>query len=280
MTVNGPITPVTQEPAGGETGAADVVIRIRELRKSFGRLTVLDDFRLDVRRGETFTVLGPSGSGKSTLLKAIIGLLRPDAGSIQVEGLDVAHCTRAELEKVRQTIGLVFQYAALLGSLTVEENVALPLIETRGMTMAQARPVVEEKLALVGLTGFSRHLPAQLSGGMRKRVGFARAIVHEPRIILYDEPTTGLDPVVCRQIDDLIISLREKLGVTGVVISHDVAGAYRISDRMGVLYRGRLADLGSPEQMKLSTHPAARQLLDGLPEGPLTDASWRPDEVK
>jgi phospholipid/cholesterol/gamma-HCH transport system ATP-binding protein len=266
-----PSNPALPPAAGGE-----VVIRIRGLGKSFGKLAVLDEFNLDVRRGETFTVVGPSGSGKSTLLKLIIGLLRPDRGAIVVDDADLAQAGREDIERARQSIGMVFQYAALLASLTVEENVALPLIETRGMTMEQARPIVAEKLALVGLSKFAEYMPFQLSGGMRKRAGFARAIVHNPKIVLYDEPTTGLDPVICRQINDLIIDLREKLGVTGVVISHDIEGAYRVSDRMGVMFRGKLVEEGTPEDMKESTNPAVRQLLDGLPDGPLTDSEWRP----
>ena len=262
----------------GETappGEEEPAISIKGLRKAFGSLVVLDGFDLDVAQGETFTVLGPSGSGKSTLLKQIIGLLKPDTGSITVAGRDVVRASHQEMVEIRQGIGLVFQYAALLQSLSVYENVALPLVETRGMTFKQAMPIVDEKLELVGLGGFGRYLPAQLSGGMRKRVGVARAIVHEPEIMLYDEPTTGLDPVICRQVDDLIISMREKLGVTSIVISHDVDGAYRISDRMGILFRGKLCAVGTPEEIRRTDHPAARQLLDALPDGPLNEG-WRP----
>ena len=270
-----PALPPYGDPIAIVDGAP--MIRVRGLAKRFGQLTVLDGFDMEVARGETFTVLGPSGSGKSTLLKQIVGLMKPDAGSIEVGGRDVVNGTGKELALARQSIGFAFQYSALLASLTVEENVALPLLEVRGMRMAEARPIVEHKLELVRLAGFGKYLPAQLSGGMRKRVGFARAIVHEPQVLLYDEPTTGLDPVICRQIDELIIDLREKLGVTSIVISHDVEGARRVSDRMGVLFKGRLAESGTPDEIMASTHPAVRQLLDGAPEGPLTDTGWRPE---
>lgn len=283
---------------GGRTdaekpGADTPAIEIRGLRKSFGGRPVLRGVDLVVPRGKTVVVLGLSGSGKSTLLKHIIGLLKPDEGQILVDGRDIARATADEIEDLRWRFGMVFQNAALLQSLTVAENVALPLVERfrqsrgpirlkrldsserEGSAIDRRRwrqeiaARVSEKLALVGLAGSENKMPSELSGGMRKRAGLARAIVHDPDILLYDEPTTGLDPIICRHVDDLIIRMRERLGVSSVVISHDVEGAVRTADVMALLHEGVIVGQGPPEEFTKSPDPVVRQFLEGRSEGPI-----------
>lgn len=268
-------------------------IEIRGLKKSFGGRPVLRGVDLVVPRGKTVVVLGLSGCGKSTLLKHIIGLLKPDDGHIFVDGKDIARATPEELEEIRWRFGMVFQNAALLQSLTVAENVALPLVERirqsrrpvmlKRLDSPEREPTaidrrrwrqeiaarVSEKLALVGLAGAEDKMPSELSGGMRKRAGLARAIVHDPDILLYDEPTTGLDPIICRHVDDLIIRMREKLGVSSVVISHDVEGAVRTADIMALLHEGTIVEQGPPEEFMKSQNPIVRQFLEGRAEGPI-----------
>jgi phospholipid/cholesterol/gamma-HCH transport system ATP-binding protein len=245
------------------------IVRIEGLKRSFGARTVLRDVSLDVPRGRTVVVLGLSGSGKSTLIKHVIGLLKPDEGRILVEGRDIAHATPAELEELRWKFGYVFQYSALLASLTVGENVALPLVERRELPPDEIRRRVSEKLHLVGLAGTEERFPSELSGGMRKRAGLARAIVHDPAILLYDEPTTGLDPIICRHVDDLIVKTRDALGVSSIVISHDIEGAQRVADWMALLHLGVIVEQGPPDEFMASGNPVVRQFLEGRAEGPI-----------
>ncbi len=245
------------------------VIEIEGVKKAFDGDPVLRGVDLVVPKGKTVVVLGLSGCGKSTLLKHIIGLLKPDEGRILVEGADIAHASDLEIEEIRWRFGMVFQGAALLQSLTIAENVALPLVERRELPREEIDRRVNEKLALVGLSGAGGKMPAELSGGMRKRAGLARAIVHEPEILLYDEPTTGLDPIICRHVDDLIVEMREKLGVSSVVISHDIEGAGRVGDVVALLHEGTIIQKGPPEEFFASSNPFVRQFLEGSSDGPI-----------
>lgn len=245
------------------------VIEIEGVKKAFDGDPVLRGVDLVVPEGKTVVVLGLSGCGKSTLLKHIIGLLKPDEGRILVEGADIARASAFEIEEIRWRFGMVFQGAALLQSLTIAENVALPLVERRGLSREEIDRRVNEKLALVGLSGAGEKMPAELSGGMRKRAGLARAIVHEPEILLYDEPTTGLDPIIRHHIDDLIVEMREKLGVSSVVISHDIEGARRVGDIIALLHEGVIVQKDPPEEFFASTNPFVRQFLEGSSEGPI-----------
>jgi phospholipid/cholesterol/gamma-HCH transport system ATP-binding protein len=245
-----------------EAGRPDELIRIEELRKSFGTNEVLKGVNLNVRRGTTLVILGGSGSGKSVLMKHMIGLLRPDSGRVLVEGEDITRLPERELDRVRRKFGMVFQMAALFDSMTVLENVAFPLREHRkDLDEAAVRRIVAEKLRVVGLRDVEEKYPAELSGGMRKRVGLARAIVLDPAIVLYDEPTTGLDPITTDYVDEMILAAKRELGVTGVVISHDIASAFKVADELAVLYNGRIVESGPPEQVRASSHPHVREFL-------------------
>ncbi len=246
-----------------------VMIKIDGLHKSFGAKQVLRGTSLEVSRGESMVVIGGSGSGKSVLIKHIIGLLKPDRGSVNIDGVDISQLKEKELYEVRRKFGMLFQGAALFDSLTVWENVAFVLLRHLKMRPAEARERASEKLRLVGLTGVEDLMPSELSGGMRKRVGLARAIAHEPEIILYDEPTTGLDPIMADAINDLIIELRERLHVTSVTITHDMKSAYKIADRIAMLYEGRIIEVGSPEQIRGTANPVVRQFITGSAVGPI-----------
>jgi len=243
-----------------------VSIRIWEVRKSFGARVVLDGVTLDVDAGETVAIIGFSGSGKSVLLKTIVGLLKPDSGAVFVDGQDVGALRREELYALRRQVGYVFQFAALFDSMTVEENVAMGLRRVPGMTEAQIRERVEESLRLVELEGYGARLPGQLSGGQRKRVGLARAIATRPRYVLYDEPTTGLDPVTTAVIDRLILKLDRELGVTSLVVTHNMESALRIADRIAFLHDGRVRFTGTPDEVRSSEDPIVRAFIEGRPE--------------
>ena len=241
-------------------------IRIWEVRKSFGARVVLDGVTLEVGEGETVAIIGFSGSGKSVLLKTIVGLLKPDSGAVFVDGQDVGALRREELYALRRQVGYVFQFAALFDSMTVEENVAMGLRRVPGMTEAQIRERVEESLRLVELEGYGARLPGQLSGGQRKRVGLARAIATRPRYVLYDEPTTGLDPVTTAVIDRLILKLDRELGVTSLVVTHNMESALRIADRIAFLHDGRVRFTGTPDEVRSSEDPIVRAFIEGRPE--------------
>jgi phospholipid/cholesterol/gamma-HCH transport system ATP-binding protein len=241
------------------------VIEFRGLRKAFNGRVVLDEFTLDVLDGETMVVIGFSGAGKSVALKHVVGLLHPDAGDVIVDGRPVSELDRPALTALRHDIGYVFQFAALFDSMTVAENVALGLVR-RGLGEEVIAERVAEALALVDLTGTDAKLPAELSGGMRKRVGIARAIALKPRYILYDEPTTGLDPVTSAVMDRLMVRTREHLGVTGVVVTHDMRSAYTVGDRIAMLYEGRVRAVGTVDQIRHSNDPVVRQFIEGRPE--------------
>lgn len=245
------------------------MIRIRGLAKRLGRRDVLDGLDLDIPTGETIVVLGRSGTGKSVLLKHIIGLMEPDAGTVEIDGTVLQGLDERGLVEVRKRFGMLFQGSALFDSLSVGENVALPLREHTRMGEDAIRERVRERLAWVGLEGVEEMKPASLSGGMRKRVGLARAIAMDPAYILYDEPTTGLDPIMAGVIDDLIRSLQKRIGVTSVVVTHDLASAWRVADRIALLHAGRVVYSGTVAEARTTTDPALRQFVDGASEGPL-----------
>lgn len=256
-------------PPPGVPGPGRAAIEMRGVDKAFGDLKVLTGFDLFVEKGETFTILGPSGCGKSVTLKIVMGLLVPEAGIVKVDGLDVVGRTEAELVPIRRKLGMVFQAGALFDSLTVEENVGFGLERHTDLPPEERRRIVEEKLGLVGLKGILDKMPSELSGGMRKRVSLARAIALQPEILLWDEPTTGLDPVMTSEIDRLVTEMGEKLGVTSVVVTHDMNSAFRVSDRIGVHYQGRLVEVGSPDAIKASVNPFVQQFIHGRLEGPM-----------
>ncbi|MGH7607181.1 MAG: ABC transporter ATP-binding protein [Gemmatimonadales bacterium] len=241
------------------------MIEFRDVHKAFGAKRVLDGLSLTVRDGETVVIIGYSGGGKSVALKHIVGLLHPDGGDVIVDGRAVAGLDRGGLTALRQGIGYVFQFAALFDSMTVADNLALGL-RRRDLPAEEIDDRVREALALVDLSGTEERLPAELSGGMRKRVGIARAIALRPRYILYDEPTTGLDPVTSAVIDRLMVRTREHLGVTGVVVTHDMRSAYAVGDRIAMLYEGRIRQVGPVPEIQETEDPVVRQFVEGRPE--------------
>jgi phospholipid/cholesterol/gamma-HCH transport system ATP-binding protein len=241
-------------------------IEMRDIHKAFGETKVLQGFTLDVPDGEVVTVIGPSGSGKSTTLKTIIGLLEPDQGEVRVDGENVHELGLDGLYALRRKVGYVFQFAALFDSMTVEQNVAMGLKRIPGLSPAEIHERVEEVLAHVDLEGVGDRYPAELSGGMKKRAGLARAIALSPRYLLYDEPTTGLDPLTVTMVDRLILRMRDELGVTSLVITHDIDSAYRISDHIAMLYDGRVLEVGTPDQIRASQNPRVRAFIEGKPE--------------
>jgi len=240
-------------------------IRMVDVRKSFGEREVLRGFSLSVERGETVSVIGGSGQGKSTLLKHMNGLLKPDAGEVWVDGVRIDELEGEELYEVRRKVGYVFQFAALFDSMTIAQNVAMGLRRIPGITEGEIDERVATSLARVDLDGVETQYPAELSGGMRKRAGLARAIALEPAYLLYDEPTTGLDPVTLSMVDGLILRMRDRLGVTSVVITHDMESAYRISDRIAMLYDGRVHAVGTPDEIRGSDDPVVRGFIEGRP---------------
>jgi phospholipid/cholesterol/gamma-HCH transport system ATP-binding protein len=244
------------------------MIRIRGLKKRLGRKQVLDGLDLDIEKGETVVVLGPSGTGKSVLLKHIIGLMQPDAGSIEVEDEEIVGMGEADLDRIRIKFGMLFQGAALFDSMTVGENVGLGLVEHRKLPADEVSRIVAERLEWVGLKGVEAMKPASLSGGMRKRVGLARAVAMDPEYILYDEPTTGLDPIMSDAINDLIRSLQQHLQVTSIVVTHDMKSAYMVGDRLAMLYQGRIVYQGTPDEIRSTKDPLVRQFIEGSREGP------------
>jgi phospholipid/cholesterol/gamma-HCH transport system ATP-binding protein len=238
------------------------VIEFVDIHKAFGPHQVLSGVTLTVQDGETLVVIGFSRTGKSVMLKHVVGLLQPDAGNVIVDGRAVPDLDRAGLTTLRRDIGYVFQFAALFDSMSVADNVALGL-RRRGLTDEEIAERVAEALALVDLTGSDERLPAELSGGMRKRVGIARAIALRPRYILYDEPTTGLDPVTSAVIDRLMVRTREHLGVTGIVVTHDMKSAYTVGDRIAMLYEGKIRQVGTVEEIQTTEDPVVRQFIEG-----------------
>ncbi len=239
------------------------MIEFRDVHKSFGANRVLAGFTLTVADGETMVIIGYSGTGKSVAIKHVVGLLEPDAGEVRVDGQAVSALSRDALKALRASIGFVFQFSALFDSMTIFDNVALGLRRTRELTEAQVASRVGEALDLVDLAGNGGKMPAELSGGMRKRAGLARAIALKPRYLLFDEPTTGLDPVTAAVIDQLIVRTREVLGSTSIVITHDMRTAYTVGDRIAMLYRGRIREVATVEEIRATADPVVRQFIEG-----------------
>jgi phospholipid/cholesterol/gamma-HCH transport system ATP-binding protein len=239
------------------------VIEVVDLWKAFGANEVLKGISLTVPKGQTYVVLGGSGSGKTVLLKHVIGLFKPDRGSVRVNGVEISGLTGKALTEARHVFGMVFQGAALFDSMTVFENVAFPIREKRRkVRLDEVRQKVVEKLKVVDLgEEVLDRFPSELSGGMRKRVGLARALVSDPEVVLYDEPTTGLDPITTDYVDGMITAAKQRLGVTSIVISHDIASAFRVADRLAVLYDGHLAAEGTPEEVRASADPYVKHFL-------------------
>jgi phospholipid/cholesterol/gamma-HCH transport system ATP-binding protein len=241
------------------------MIALKDIQKSFGDLHVLKGTSLVVPERGVTALIGPSGSGKSTLLRVVAGLLPPDAGEVWVDNLRVDQLPRRELYQLRSKIGYVFQFAALFDSLTIGENVAMGLRRSSDLEEREILQRVAEALDLVDLPGVENKFPAELSGGMRKRVGIARAIALRPKYMLYDEPTTGLDPVTSAVIDDLMVRMREKLGVTSIVITHDMKSAFRVGSRIAMLYQGQVRQVGTVDEIRRTRDPVVRQFIEGTP---------------
>ncbi|MBC7362257.1 MAG: ABC transporter ATP-binding protein [Candidatus Aminicenantes bacterium] len=247
-------------------------IKIVDLHKSFGEKKVLKGVNLEIQPGETMVIIGQSGSGKSVLLKHIIGIMKPDSGKIFVDGQEITSLSSEEMMKLSRKFGMLFQGAALFDSLTVAENVAFGLRRHTNLSEEEIKEMVTASLERVGLRGVENLLPYELSGGMKKRVGLARAIAYSPEIILYDEPTTGLDPIRADAINDLILQLKKDLKVTSIVITHDMNTTYKVADRIAMLYDGRIIEVGTPEEIKNSANPVVQQFIHGRATGPI--AEW------
>ena len=239
---------------------------MRDVYKSFGDKHILRGLSLDVAEGDTMALVGFSGAGKSVTLKHIAGLLAPDRGTVTVDDKEVSKLPREELYELRLSIGYVFQFAALFDSMTIEENLAMGLVKQGRMTPAQIRDRIAESLDLVELSGFEKRLPAELSGGQKKRAGLARAIAFRPKYLLYDEPTSGLDPVTTTVIDELIVKMKRELGVTSLVITHDMTSAYRVSDRIAMLFEGKVIEVGTPDEIRNTRNQIVKGFVEGRPE--------------
>lgn len=245
------------------------MIEIKDLHKSFGGHPVLNGVNLKIEKGETMVIIGQSGGGKSVLLKHIVGILRPDEGKVCIDGMDITTLENHALNKVRQRLGMLFQGAALFDSLTVGENVSFALRRYTDLDEQTIRDRVKEKLALVGLRDIEKVKPAELSGGMKKRVGLARAIAMDPEAIFYDEPTTGVDPIMADAINNLIIDLHNKLKITSIAVTHDMVSAYKIADRIAMLYQGVIIGVGTPDEIKNTKDPIIHQFVYGKSQGPI-----------
>jgi phospholipid/cholesterol/gamma-HCH transport system ATP-binding protein len=246
------------------------MISLRNLRVSYGEREILHGINFDVMPGETLVILGGSGSGKSTLLRTLVGLERPSSGEIWLKGKDIAKISSAEMDEIRRKIGMSFQGGALFGSMTVGENVALPLHEHTKLEDSTIEIIVRLKLDQVGLAGFEDYMPAQLSGGMKKRAAVARALAMDPEILFFDEPSAGLDPIIAAGVDQLILELKKAFHMTIIVVTHELASAFLIADRMVLIDKGNVVAIGSTAEMRSSTHPRVRQFLDRIAEPEVT----------
>jgi phospholipid/cholesterol/gamma-HCH transport system ATP-binding protein len=254
---------MAEAPANAGT---EPVISVRDVVVNYDGRRILNRINLDIMRGETMVLLGGSGSGKSTLLRQIIGLERPQSGNVFINGVDIASCTPRELKKLRRSIGVAFQDAALFNSISVEDNVGLPLREHTLLAESTIRLMTWMKLAVVGLAEFGKLSPQALSGGMRKRAAVARALSLDPEILVFDEPSAGLDPIVAAELDELIVGLKRAFSMTVLVVTHEMASAFRIADRMAMLHKGTLIAVGTKEELQSSSHPRVRQFLDRIPD--------------
>lgn len=249
------------------------MIEFKGVSKSFNSHKVLNNMSLTIETGSTVVVIGRSGCGKSVMLKHIVGLLRPESGKVLIDGHDLWTLPAQEMNELKKGINMVFQGGALFDSLTVGENVGFELLEHTDMKRSEIFDMVEEALSMVGLSGIENLTPSELSGGMRKRVALARAICTKPRILLYDEPTTGIDPITADSINELIKGMHDKLKVTSIVVTHDMKSAYKIADKIAMLYQGRIIAEGTSEQIQNSSHPIVYQFINGLAHGPITDST-------
>jgi phospholipid/cholesterol/gamma-HCH transport system ATP-binding protein len=247
---------------------AEPIIEVDSLSRTFGDRVVLKDISLHVVPGETLVIMGGSGCGKSTLLRHIIGVMKPTAGSVKLFGEEITTLNEREITRVRRRFGMLFQSGALLASLTVGENVALPLVQHTDMSPEEVDEVVKQKLQIVGLSGFENLKPAEISGGMKKRVGLARALALDPELLFSDEPTSGLDPIMTAVVDQLTLKLTRGSGMTAVVVTHDMTSAFRIATRMIMLGRGSIIAQGTPDQIRTSRNPEVQQFINGEPDGP------------
>lgn len=246
-----------------------VSLRIENIEKYFENRKVIDDISFTVYKGETLVIMGGSGSGKSTLLRIMTGAIKPNGGKVFLGDKELHALEGEEAEKIKRRFGMSFQSSALLDFLTVEENVSLPLREHTTLDDKIISIIAKMKLALVGLHGFENFYPSELSGGMKKRVGVARAIAMDPEVVFYDEPTAGLDPVVCAVVDQLIKDLSKKLNLTSIVVTHNMESIWRIADRVAMVYKGKLLQVGTPEEIRNSTNPIIKQFINGEIEGPI-----------
>lgn len=247
----------------------EFAVSLKNVSKYFQGKKTIDDVSLEVRHGETFVIMGCSGSGKSTLLRLMTGVLRPDEGSVFINGKDISRVSSQELNEVKKSFGMLFQYSALLDSLTVEENIRLPLEEHTRLADEIIGIIVKLKLSLVGLRGYEQYYPSQISGGMKKRVGLARAIALDPDIVFYDEPSSGLDPVVGGVINKLIKDLSAKLNITSVVVSHDMQSVFEIADTIAMVHKGKIISVGAKDEIRNSADPFIEQFINGRAEGPI-----------
>lgn len=259
--------PTTSPPLNGPLRLPeDIIISIRDLVTHYGNRPILQGINLDIRRGETMVILGRSGCGKSTLLRHLVGLALPTSGQIIIKGYDLAAMSEGETAPVLRKMGMLFQGAALFNSMTVGDNVALPLREHTRLEESTIKIMTRIKLELVGLAGFENFMPAQLSGGMKKRAGLARAIAMDPEILFCDEPSAGLDPVVAVGIDELILKLKRAFNMTTVVVTHELASVFKIADRIAMLHEGQIVALGTPEELRDNSHPIVQQFFNRLPD--------------
>lgn len=249
------------------------VVELRDVHLQFDEKEVLEGVSIEVEPLERMVIMGQSGSGKSTILRLILGILRPNAGSIFFKQFDIGRLPRRKLQQIRTQIGMVYQYSALLSSRNVRDNIALPLEELTKKSREEIDKIVDEKLELVGMLEARHEMPSELSGGMRKRVSLARALVMDPELILFDEPSAGLDPVISSVIDELIISLTETSQVTSVIVTHEMDSAFRIATKMAMLYQGKVIEAGTPEQLRQSENPVVAQFLSGSTEGPILEGT-------
>jgi phospholipid/cholesterol/gamma-HCH transport system ATP-binding protein len=245
------------------------VVEVTDLSRKFGERTVIDHLSFAIHRGETLVIMGGSGCGKSTLLRHIIGVMRPTAGSVKIFGEEITTMNERQIADVRRRFGMLFQSGALLASLTVGENVALPLLQHTDMSAEEVEGIVTQKLQMVGLNGFNNLKPSEISGGMRKRVGLARALALDPELLFSDEPTSGLDPIMTAVVDQLTLEMTRGEGMTAVVVTHDMTSAFRIATRMIMLGRGKILAQGSPDEIRTHPDPEVQQFINGEPDGPM-----------
>jgi phospholipid/cholesterol/gamma-HCH transport system ATP-binding protein len=256
----------TVEFKSGESASTEAMISVKDLRVNYGEREILHGINFEVKHGETMVIMGGSGSGKSTLLRALVGLEKPSGGQIWLKGKNIAAISRWEMDEIRKQIGMSFQGGALFGSMTVRDNVALPLREHTKLEGSTIEIMIRLKLQNVGLTGYEEYMPSQLSGGMKKRAAVARALSMDPEILFFDEPSAGLDPIIAAGIDKLILDLKKAFRMTVIVVTHELASAFLIADRMILIDKGNIVAMGSKEEMRHCTHPRVRQFLDRVPE--------------